>query len=198
LVITPTRMLKVTWKMIIEGKSPTNKPRWFQRKTWTIKPYGNLAVLFCGDASAIKSWSQTPGGSQRTSGICLMLVATNSLTQNKAFVDNFRTLKKANCSDYSFFTEIWHTYSGCDKIEYTYFDFATYDTIRNADRTMMPNWLYSTNYFIEHLFAYLFCQRQQLLEQISNELLPHCGDEYEGGGKLDQRLKWANVTIVLY
>jgi hypothetical protein len=27
LVITPTRMLKVTWKMIIEGKSPTNKPR---------------------------------------------------------------------------------------------------------------------------------------------------------------------------
>jgi hypothetical protein len=201
LVIHTNTDAKSAVGVIIEAKSPTNKAEMISEKSLNNKALQELVLYFLRERITHKNLEVKH------------LVATNLnewflfdaqifdklFAQNKAFVKQFQDFEEGklsgNTTDF-FYREIAKPYiaSVIDKIEYTYFDLATYDTIlRNADKADDAKLIVLYKLLSpEHLLKLSFANDSNSLDKnFYNELLHLIGltETKEGGKKLIQRPK---------
>jgi len=201
LVIHTSSDAKSAVGVIIEAKSPTNKAEMISEKSLNNKALQELVLYFLRERITHKNLEVKH------------LVATNLnewfifdaqifdklFAQNKTFVKQFQDFEEGklsgNTTDF-FYREIAKPYiaSVIDKIEYTYFDLATYDTIlRNADKADDAKLIVLYKLLSpEHLLKLSFANDSNSLDKnFYNELLHLIGltETKEGGKKLIQRPK---------
>ncbi|MEC5164851.1 adenine-specific DNA-methyltransferase [Flavobacterium sp. PL11] len=201
LVIHTSSEAKSNVGVIIEAKSPTNKAEMISEKSLNSKALQELVLYFLRERITHKNLEVKH------------LVATNLnewflfdaqifdklFAQNKTFVKQFQDFEEGklsgNTTDF-FYREIAkpHIASVVDKIEYTYFDLATYDTIlRNADKEDDAKLIVLYKLLSpEHLLKLSFANDSNSLDKnFYNELLHLIGltETKEGGKKLIQRPK---------
>lgn len=187
--------------VIIEAKSPTNKAEMISEKNLNSKALQELVLYFLRERISHKNLEVKN------------LVATNLnewflfdaqifdklFAQNKGFVKQFQDFEEdklsGNTTDF-FYREIAKPYiaSVIDKIEYTYFDLASYDTIlRNSDKDDDAKLIVLYKLLSpEHLLKLSFANDSNSLDKnFYNELLHLIGltETKEGGKKLIQRPK---------
>ncbi|SHF90888.1 Type II restriction/modification system, DNA methylase subunit YeeA [Flavobacterium segetis] len=201
LVIHTSSEAKSNVGVIIEAKSPTNKAEMISDKNLNNKALQELVLYFLRERITLKNLE------------IKHLVATNLnewflfdaqifdklFAQNKSFVKQFQDFEEGklsgNTTDF-FYREIAkpHITSIIDKIEYTYFDLATYDTIlRNTDKEDDAKLIVLYKLLSpEHLLKLSFANDSNSLDKnFYNELLHLIGltETKEGGKKLIQRPK---------
>jgi hypothetical protein len=201
LVIHTNTDAKSNVGVIIEAKSPTNKAEMISEKNLNNKALQELVLYFLRERITHKNLEVKH------------LVATNLnewfifdaqifdklFAQNKAFVKQFQEFEAGTLSvattDF-FYREIAKPYlaSIIDKIEYTYFDLATYDSIlRNVDKADDAKLIVLYKLLSpEHLLKLSFANDSNSLDKnFYNELLHLIGltETKEGGKKLIQRPK---------
>lgn len=187
--------------VIIEAKSPTNKAEMISEKNLNNKALQELVLYFLRERISHKNLEVKH------------LVATNLnewfifdaqifdklFAQNKPFVKQFVDFEEGklsgNTTDF-FYREIAKPYIATviDKIEYTCFDLASYDTIlRNADKDDDAKLIVLYKLLSpEHLLKLSFANDSNSLDKnFYNELLHLIGltETKEGGKKLIQRPK---------
>jgi hypothetical protein len=201
LVIHTNTDAKSAVGVIIEAKSPTNKAEMISEKSLNNKALQELVLYFLRERITHKNLE------------IKHLVATNLnewfifdaqifdklFAQNKSFVKQFQDFEEGKLSGATtdfFYREIAKPYisSVIDKIEYTYFDLATYDTIlRNADKADDAKLIVLYKLLSpEHLLKLSFANDSNSLDKnFYNELLHLIGltETKEGGKKLIQRPK---------
>ena len=201
LVIHTNTDAKSAVGVIIEAKSPTNKAEMISEKSLNNKALQELVLYFLRERITHKNLEVKH------------LVATNLnewfifdaqifdklFAQNKTFVKQFQDFEEGKLSGATtdfFYREIAKPYiaSVLDKIEYTYFDLATYDTIlRNADKADDAKLIVLYKLLSpEHLLKLSFANDSNSLDKnFYNELLHLIGltETKEGGKKLIQRPK---------
>lgn len=201
LVIHTNSETKSNVGVIIEAKSPTNKAEMISEKNLNNKALQELVLYFLRERITHKNLEVKH------------LVATNLnewflfdaqifdklFAHNKAFVKQFQDFEEGKLSGATtdfFYREIAKPYiaSVIDKIEYTYFDLATYDTIlRNADKDDDAKLIVLYKLLSpEHLLKLSFANDSNSLDKnFYNELLHLIGltETKEGGKKLIQRPK---------
>lgn len=187
--------------VIIEAKSPANKAEMLSEKNLNSKALQELVLYFLRERITHKNLE------------IKHLVATNLnewfifdgqlfdklFAQNKAFVRQFQDCEDGRLSKSStqtFYNEIAKPYidSILDKIEYTYFDLASYDKIlRNDDKTDDTKLIVLYKLLSpEHLLKLSFANDSNSLDKnFYNELLHLIGltETKEGGKKLIERPK---------
>ena len=201
LVIHTSSEAKSNVGVIIEAKSPTNKAEMISEKSLNNKALQELVLYFLRERITHKNLEVKH------------LVATNLnewflfdaqifdklFAQNKSFVKQFQDFEEGklsgNTTDF-FYREIAKPFiaSVIDKIEYTYFDLATYDTtLRNADKEDDAKLIVLYKLLSpEHLLKLSFANDSNSLDKnFYNELLHLIGltETKEGGKKLIQRPK---------
>ena len=201
LVIHTNSETKSNVGVIIEAKSPTNKAEMISEKNLNNKALQELVLYFLRERITHKNLEVKH------------LVATNLnewflfdaqifdklFAHNKAFVKQFQDFEEGKLSGATtdfFYREIAKPYiaSVIDKIEYTYFDLATYDTIlRNADKDDDAKLIVLYKLLSpEHLLKLSFANDSNSLDKnFYNELLHLIGltETKEGCKKLIQRPK---------
>ncbi len=187
--------------VIIEAKSPANKAEMLSEKNLNSKALQELVLYFLRERITHKNLE------------IKHLVATNLnewfifdgqlfdklFAQNKAFVKQFQEFEEGKLSGTStdfFYREMAKPFieTLLDKIEYTYFDLASYDKIlRNDDKTDDTKLIVLYKLLSpEHLLKLSFANDSNSLDKnFYNELLHLIGltETKEGGKKLIERPK---------
>ncbi|WP_156900354.1 DUF7149 domain-containing protein [Flavobacterium filum] len=187
--------------VIIEAKSPANKAEMLSEKNLNSKALQELVLYFLRERITHKNLE------------IKHLVATNLnewfifdgqlfdklFAQNKAFVKQFQEFEEGKLSGTStdfFYREMAKPFieTLLDKIEYTYFDLASYDKIlRNDDKTDDTQLIVLYKLLSpEHLLKLSFANDSNSLDKnFYNELLHLIGltETKEGGKKLIERPK---------
>jgi hypothetical protein len=187
--------------VIIEAKSPANKAEMLSEKNLNSKALQELVLYFLRERITHKNLE------------IKHLVATNLnewfifdgqlfdklFAQNKVFVKQFQEFEEGKLSGTStdfFYREIAKPFieTLLDKIEYTYFDLASYDKIlRNDDKTDDTKLIVLYKLLSpEHLLKLSFANDSNSLDKnFYNELLHLIGltETKEGGKKLIERPK---------
>ncbi|WP_396152147.1 Eco57I restriction-modification methylase domain-containing protein [Flavobacterium sp.] len=201
LVIHTGKDAKSAVGVIIEAKSPSNKAEMISKNNLNSKALQELVLYFLRERILHKNLE------------IKHLVATNLnewfifdgqlfdklFAQNKAFVKQFQDFESGNLSVTStdfFYREMAKPFieTVVDKLEYTYFDLATYDKIlRNDDKTDDAKLIVLYKLLSpEHLLKLSFANDSNSLDKnFYNELLHLIGltETKEGGKKLIERPK---------
>lgn len=201
LVIHTGKDAKSAVGVIIEAKSPSNKAEMISKNNLNSKALQELVLYFLRERILHKNLE------------IKHLVATNLnewfifdgqlfdklFAQNKAFVKQFQDFESGNLSVTStdfFYREMAKPFieTVVDKLEYTYFDLATYDKIlRNDDKTDDAKLIVLYKLLSpEHLLKLSFANDSNALDKnFYHELLHLIGltETKEGGKKLIERPK---------
>jgi adenine-specific DNA-methyltransferase len=201
LVIHVGKDAKSNVGVIIEAKSPSNKAEMISQKSLNSKALQELVLYFLRERILHKNLE------------IKHLVATNLnewflfdaqlfdklFAQNKAFVKQFKDFESGKLSGKNtdfFYKEIAKPYieTILDKVEYTYFDLASYDKIlRNDDKQDDAKLIVLYKLLSpEHLLKLSFANDSNSLDKnFYNELLHLIGltETKEGGKKLIERPK---------
>ncbi|WP_445716747.1 DUF7149 domain-containing protein [Flavobacterium sp.] len=201
LVIHTGKEAKSNVGVIIEAKSPSNKAEMLSQKNLNSKALQELVLYFLRERISHKNLEVKH------------LVATNLnewyifdaqlfdklFAQNKKFVKDFQDFEEGKLSGTNtdfFYKEIAKPYieTILDKLEYTYFDLATYDKIlRNSDKQDDTKLIVLYKLLSpEHLLKLSFANDSNSLDKnFYNELLHLIGltETKEGGKKLIERPK---------
>lgn len=201
LVIHTGKEAKSNVGVIIEAKSPSNKAEMLSQKNLNSKALQELVLYFLRERISHKNLEVKH------------LVATNLnewyifdaqlfdklFAQNKGLVKQFQDFEEGKLSGTNtdfFYKEIAKPYieTIIDKLEYTYFDLATYDKIlRNSDKQDDTKLIVLYKLLSpEHLLKLSFANDSNSLDKnFYNELLHLIGltETKEGGKKLIERPK---------
>lgn len=201
LVIHTGKEAKSNVGVIIEAKSPSNKAEMLSQKNLNSKALQELVLYFLRERISHKNLEVKN------------VVATNVnewyifdaqlfdkfFAQNKSFVKKFQDFEEGKLSGTNtdfFYKEIAKPYieTILDKLEYTYFDLATYDKIlRNSDKQDDTKLIVLYKLLSpEHLLKLSFANDSNSLDKnFYNELLHLIGltETKEGGKKLIERPK---------
>ncbi|WP_395655492.1 Eco57I restriction-modification methylase domain-containing protein [Flavobacterium sp.] len=198
LVIHIGKEAKSNVGVIIEAKSPSNKAEMLSQKNINSKALQELVLYYLDERILNKNLD------------IKHLVATNlnewfifdehlfekQFAQNKSFVKQFENFKASKKSTDVFYKEIAKPYidTVLDKLEYTYFDLASYDKIlRNSDKLDDAKLIVLYKLLSpEHLLKLSFANDSNSLDKnFYNELLHLIGltETKEGGKKLIERPK---------
>lgn len=199
LVIHTGKEAKSNVGVIIEAKSPSNKAEMLSQKNLNSKALQELVLYFLRERITHKNLEVKN------------LVATNVnewyifdaqlfdklFAQNKSFVKQFQDFEEGKLSGSNtdfFYKEIAKPYieTILDKLEYTFFDLATYDKIlRNSDKQDDTKLIVLYKLLSpEHLLKLSFANDSNSLDKnFYNELLHLIGltETKEGGKKLIER-----------
>jgi len=204
LVIHTGKEAKTAVGVIIEAKSPTNKAEMISKSNLNSKALQELVLYFLRERITHKNLE------------IKHLVATNLkewfvfdaqlfdklFAQNKSFIKQFQDFEERKLSGSStdiFYKEIAKPQieTCVDKLEYTYFDLATYDNIlRNDDKSDDAKLIVLYKLLSpEHLLKLSFTNDSNSLDKnFYHELLHLIGltETKEGGKKLIERAKEGN------
>lgn len=198
LVIHIGKEAKSNVGVIIEAKSPTNKAEMLSQKNINSKALQEMVLYYLRERISNKNLDVKH------------LVVTNlnewfifdehlfekQFAQNKSFVKQFENFEASKKSTDVFYKEIAKPYidTVLDKLEYTYFDLASYDKIlRNEDKLDDAKLIVLYKLLSpEHLLKLSFANDSNSLDKnFYNELLHLIGltETKEGGKKLIERPK---------
>lgn len=198
LVIHSAKEAKSNVGVIIEAKSPSNKAEMLSQKNINSKALQEMVLYYLRERISNKNLDVKH------------LVVTNlnewfifdehlfekQFAQNKSFVKQFENFEASKKSTDVFYKEIAKPYIDIvlDKLEYTYFDLASYDKIlRNEDKLDDAKLIVLYKLLSpEHLLKLSFANDSNSLDKnFYNELLHLIGltETKEGGKKLIERPK---------